>query len=185
MKKVLVSILIAAFFVPAFVGCKKGAEDPGLSLSSRNKRLIGEWELVSVEGTYQDYSGGTMYTTIYSYDNGVYTSTTNPGSSVFSGSGTFTMTIAKDGIYSWTETFTPNGLTADITSGEGFWYWFDNDNSKIAVYIDYTNSWLFGGGIYDIVELSSKEIKLHTYWKDTENGETEFREMTYTFENQD
>ena len=185
MKKVLVSLLIAAFFVPAFVGCKKGAEDPGLSLVSRDKRLIGEWELVQIDGQYQYYSGGTLYTTVYKYDNGVYTTTTNPGSSVFSGSGTFKMTIEKEGIYTWSETFTPNGLTADITSGEGYWYWLGNDNDKIATYLEYTNSWLFWGGQYDLVELSSKEIKLHMYWKTTENGETEYREMTYTFENQE
>ena len=45
MKKILTIMLI----VTAFVGCKKGEEDPIISLRSRDARITGTWELKKME----------------------------------------------------------------------------------------------------------------------------------------
>jgi len=54
MKKILGIALIAAFAVPSFQACKKGEDDPGLSLRSRKSRLAGEWKMASMERASDD-----------------------------------------------------------------------------------------------------------------------------------
>ena len=50
--KSLAVLGVAALFIAlAFQSCKKGEEDPGLSLSSRTSRLAGEWKMVSMDVT--------------------------------------------------------------------------------------------------------------------------------------
>jgi hypothetical protein len=46
MKKILIYSLALGLILPMFNGCKKGADDPGLSLRSRDARITGIWELV-------------------------------------------------------------------------------------------------------------------------------------------
>lgn len=184
MKKVLVALLMAAVIMPAFIACKKGAEDPSISLKSRNARLIAEWKLKGMEGTYQYYSGATLMTRTYNFDGTTYSETINPGGVSISGTGNFTMEVAKDGIYTFSESFTPSGGSANVVSGEDYWYWSTNDNNKIAVNFGAGGSNLFWSGQYEILELSSKELKVTLYWKYTDNGETEFADITWTFEAQ-
>lgn len=50
MKKLLISALILMLVVP-FSGCKKGEEDPGISLRSRDSRVEGTWKLSKIEST--------------------------------------------------------------------------------------------------------------------------------------
>jgi hypothetical protein len=180
MKRFMIAILVHALASPMFVGCKKGANDPGLSLKSRNSRLIGEWKLVSFEGTYQGVSGGSAYTTTYKFDGNNYTASSS-GSSV-SGTGSFTMEIAKDGIYTYSESFTPSGGAAVVTNGSNFWYWGDNDNNKIAVSFGDGGYNLFFTGLYNIDKLSSKQLVLKRYYSYNDDGEIYARDFTYTFE---
>jgi hypothetical protein len=55
MKKILTYALLALVLTGStvtFNACKKGKDDPFLSLRSRNARLIGKWKLSKMEGTY-------------------------------------------------------------------------------------------------------------------------------------
>jgi len=51
MKNVNKLVFLALAGALAFTGCKKGADDPAISLRSRDSRLEGEWTLSSIEGT--------------------------------------------------------------------------------------------------------------------------------------
>jgi len=56
LKTLFVTLLVAAFAMPLFNGCKKGEEDPGISWKSRNGRVTGTWTLKSFDmsGTTSD-----------------------------------------------------------------------------------------------------------------------------------
>jgi len=51
MKNVLSAALIVVLIMPAMQSCKKGAEDPFISLRSRDSRIQGNWVLVEVNRT--------------------------------------------------------------------------------------------------------------------------------------
>ena len=67
-KLAALALVIAA---TSFSGCKKGENDPFLSLKSRKSRAAGEWKLSAFTTTYTDASGtdtqtlatGTLTTT--------------------------------------------------------------------------------------------------------------------------
>ncbi len=181
MKKVLAALIMVAFIMPAFVACKKGAEDPSISLASRNGRLIAIWKLTKMEGTYTYVSGGTIYTRTYAFDGTTYSETLSPGGLSWSGTGNYQMEVAKDGILTFSESYTPSGGSADVLSGEDFWYWAGNDNNKIAVYLGAGGDNLFWGGQYNILKLSSKELILTLYYKDVDNGEATVADISWTF----
>lgn len=92
MKKLLIALLVAVFALPTFNSCKKGENDPGISLNSRKSRLVGEWKLTA--GTAVENDASTIYN--YSY---------NGSTCVVSGSGnaswsyTESMSIKKDGTF--------------------------------------------------------------------------------------
>lgn len=180
MKKVLFVILMAAFIIPAMVSCKKGPNDPGVSLKSRDSRLIGAWKLVSFTGTKQTYAGLDPITISYRFDGNNYTATSS-GTSI-SGTGSFTMEILKDGGFTYSEGYTPSGGTASVYSGTDFWYWADNDNNKIAVRFGDGGVNLFTSGQYNIDKLSTKELILTFYNYQNNNGDIYSDDWVYNFE---
>lgn len=54
LRKLLVAGLTLALVAPVTQSCKKGEDDPFLSLRSRTGRLAGEWKLVALSGNYSD-----------------------------------------------------------------------------------------------------------------------------------
>lgn len=48
-KKVIFALMAAALVAPTLESCKKGENDPGLSLRSRKARVAGEWKVTSWE----------------------------------------------------------------------------------------------------------------------------------------
>jgi hypothetical protein len=182
MKRILLLVIMAAIVMPAFVACKKGANDPSISLKSRNSRLIGKWKLTKVEGTNTYVSGGSTVTETHSFNGTIYTVTVSPGGGSGQATGSFEMEILKDGGYTFSESFTPSGSgTADISTGTSYWYWMGNDNSKVAVDFADGGSNLFGGGIYNVDKLSSKELILIWNSESTNNGDPDNSSFTYTF----
>lgn len=76
MKKLTVSVLaIAILSSITFFSCKKGTEDPVISLLSRKDRITNTWTLskYEVNGSAQDISGTTYTYTVN--NNGVLTQT--------------------------------------------------------------------------------------------------------------
>jgi hypothetical protein len=87
--------------VSSLTGCKKGDNDPFLSLRSRTARVTGEWKLKEGVVTYESNFGGslTSETTVYTET----TITTNGASDSYietltiNKDGTYTMSIIEDG----------------------------------------------------------------------------------------
>lgn len=176
----MIVLLVAAFAMPILDGCKKGPNDPAISLKSRDARLIATWKLTKIAGTRQSVDGlGDPYTITYAYDGTTYTESYS-GSS-YSGTGSFEMTIDKDGAISSKESFTPNGGSANVVSGTGTWYWYENDNSKSSVYVDVYSDYLFNTGTYVIDELKSKELILHWAYTENDNGDIYNADVFFTF----
>jgi hypothetical protein len=116
MKRLLLVLLVAVFAIPTFQSCKKGENDPSISLRSRKARLVAEWELK--EGSITTVNGGT--TVIYTF-NGT-TMTSSLGGSV---NYTQTCEIVKDGTFKLT--ILDDG---DSRVDEGQWYFLEGNKDK-------------------------------------------------------
>ncbi|HBS85416.1 MAG: hypothetical protein A2W91_16540 [Bacteroidetes bacterium GWF2_38_335] len=228
MKKILTYILVAMIIAPVLNSCKKGEDDPFLSLKSRDGRLEGEWVLKSVEGTQTgtDESTATYkptdtdretYTTIITYDGSKfkYVETTDFTSisdetvtcrtvHTYYEPATYSMTFDKNG-----SVITTNGATQNTTAGtfvissspansgtsfsfsnpygggktdgtynetietdytssdtdteESLWYWGNSGKNKSTIVIEEM-------GTYDVLRLSSKELKLKYSYSSTSNS---------------
>lgn len=108
LKKALLILIVVGMALPA---CKKGENDPGISLKSRKARLTGEWKLT--EGSTTQTSGSTTAT--YAY-NGSTCTVTSGG---FSSTDPYTEKIEflKDGTFEYVIT-----EGADLTTIKGSWY---------------------------------------------------------------
>lgn len=118
MKKIFLLAGMAAMMattVVTFDSCRKGAEDPAISLRSRKARLVGDWKLTK----------GTMTSTS---QNGNITTTTYDGTNETTGSSSspYTMTISfmKDGTYKAVTTSTQsNSFYTAVTTQETTGTW--------------------------------------------------------------
>ena len=118
MKNIIKSLALAAVVLvsgASFTACKKGENDPALSLSSRKSRLVGEWTLS--KGETKSTSGSSTTTTTYTETSATQSS---GGASV-----TFTYTekmeIVKDGTYTSTVVVTNPGSSAETYTTKGRW----------------------------------------------------------------
>lgn len=93
---VLVIISVGVLLAPVLEGCKKGDEDPGLSLRSRKGRIAGEWNV-------SNYDETTTFT---------QNSSTFIGPSTNSSSSNGTIKLTYDG-----ENFTTENITNSSTGG--------------------------------------------------------------------
>jgi hypothetical protein len=106
------------------LGCKKGEEDPTLSLRTRKERFAGDWNLT--RGFVSSTSKNSVVNT--SYTASAYTTTTslNPDL-VINGSYTKTLSINKEGTFI-EETYKDNQYTKD----QGYWTFLSgNDIEKL------------------------------------------------------
>jgi hypothetical protein len=154
-----------------FTSCKKGENDPGLSLRSRTNRLVGKWTIS--KGNVKETTGIITETTTIDGTSFTY----NPGNGSNTTSGTFVGTVEfeKSGGFTDIRTFTVNGV-ANTTTIKGNWSWVgknkeQNLKNKEAVYLTNTSfisnaggstsiSWInpTGGSIWIIDQLKSKEM---------------------------
>ena len=134
MKKLIILSLAAIALMANLSSCKKGENDPFLSLKSRKARVVGEWTVTMEEGTNQDISkisfGGVTVTTTTNetstYNGALYTSTSvttssaggNPQSSTYTDVYTQSYTFEKDGTFSLETVYTGQNYTEKI---EGTW----------------------------------------------------------------
>jgi len=183
MKKFMIVLLVAAFAMPFLNGCKKGPNDPAISLKSRDARITATWKLVKIEGTRQSVDGsGDAYTITYAYDGTTYTASQSGYTE--SGTGAFEMTIEKDGLAKSKESYTPNGGSANVVSGDNKWYWWSNDDNKSSIYIMVYGGNLFSSGLYVVDQLKSKELVLNYKFSENDNGDLYSADVFYTFEAQ-
>ena len=134
MKKLIILSLASVALMANLSSCKKGENDPFLSLKSRKARVVGEWTVTMAEGTSQDISkisfGGVTVTTTTNetstYNGALYTSTSvttssaggNPLENTYNDVYTQSYTFEKDGSFSLETVYTGQNYTEII---EGTW----------------------------------------------------------------
>lgn len=151
--------VIAVLSLTFLAACKKGENDPFLSLKSRNARITGTWKLTSQESTQTEVNNGMteVYTT--SFD-GTYLTNTNPGGSSTT-SYSHTIEIDKDGKYKMTRL--DGGVTYE---NQGNWWWIDSKKKKVRIAFD--DDW----GSFYIDRLTNKEmvLKLDESYSTSQSG---------------
>jgi hypothetical protein len=124
MKSTVVLLLSALVIASSFSGCKKGENDPFLSLRSRKSRLEGNWVIVKEEVSETNINGSTteIMQSVYDGKMKVTTTTTTVGALSTTVIDTVKYTvnfdIKKDGNY---KIIAANENKIDIVTTEGTW----------------------------------------------------------------
>ena len=172
MKKIALIALISSLIL-GFDSCKKGEDDPFLSLKTRNGRMTGKWKLVKAESenVYSDFYSFTYWgTPSENYSDGTGTSTfdgetleTNVSYKDVYGENEselsmkeiadyeLTLEIEKDGTYTWSEhtgyTFS-SYIETEVYYGQTYTYSSDTTYNPSENFYDYEEtgywSWLDG-----------------------------------------
>lgn len=149
MKKVVLMLAVSGLML-ATPSCKKGENDPALSLSSRKARISGEWNVSSYDADYHDADGSDSWHSTEKFDGTKITSTWSQTVSgvTTSGNGTdvvtvslFDFTIEKDGNY----TMNRNWVT--VSSGTD-WWGNDYTSTETSTWTE-SGSWSFIGKAKD------------------------------------
>lgn len=164
MKNTFLKITFAAMAivgVTAVSSCKKGENDPFLSLRSRKARVTGEWKLTKGTITETDNSGGTTNTDVTTY-----TETTSSSGGVTT-QYTETLTIEKDNTFE--VVIVENGLTSTI---RGNWYFSgkvkDEDLKKKEAIVFSETQYINPGGSTQYTGLYADQILLMDQLKNKE-----------------
>jgi hypothetical protein len=174
----LFTLFLMVFSGVFFTGCKKGEEDPFLSLKSRDSRVTAKWKLTKIEGSSTNSFAGSSFTTTTSYNGTIYTITSSSGD-VFSYSYALEMEILKGG--DMTSTETEDGTVSTL---KDIWFWTNNTSDKTGLYLGAVDE-----GIFNVEGLSSKELilKIESEQTDTEDGQVSSSKSStkWTFEKAD
>lgn len=147
--KTIKLVAIAAIGVLSLQSCKKGDNDPFLSLKSRDARITGTWELSteysqSRQGyTYDGVTTESINSTNYENGMSIYVSDSYTDTSIY----TMTMNINKDGSALYTYTG-----EEEEDSQSGTWFWSNNTKKKTGIVIN--------GDDYLIDRLAKDELVL-------------------------
>jgi hypothetical protein len=108
MKKIT-NLLFFALLIGTLSECKKGEDDPFISLRRRKARVVGDWKLTSGTSTSTNNSTNSTETETYTYTENsfVYADNYTSGGStnVINDAGVYSLKIEfkKDGTFTWTE----------------------------------------------------------------------------------
>jgi len=179
MKKTTIYLMAFLFISLGMNSCKKGENDPFLSLKSRKSRMAGEWDITKMTRIESGLWTGVPYTNTYVIENGVSSSTFAAGGNSTSSTGTvsnYSFNILKDGSFSNTMTYdSGNGEVTE--EEEGSWMFIgknkneDLKNKEAIIFTTNssvttsagstttnTSTGLTSGSIMIIDQLKSKEI---------------------------
>ena len=133
MKSILYITLCAVLLSGISASCKKGEDDPFLSLRSRKARLAGEWTLSKKESSYKSDNTSTTFTETSSYDgttetgNSIITENGQPAVESYSYTSTYSCkyTFDKDGTYQIVTT-----TTSSVITETGVWSFVGKSREK-------------------------------------------------------
>ncbi|SFT66364.1 hypothetical protein SAMN05216474_1633 [Lishizhenia tianjinensis] len=136
--KTVKSLVLLALIGASVVACKKGEDDPFLSLRTRDARISGEWKLESYSSkdiqilTY-NLQADTIYYESFDFDgdNEIYYYVDTASSDYESIEVDYTMTIEKDGSYTQTTDYL---YGQSVTSGN--WWWSNDGKNKTKISFD-------------------------------------------------
>lgn len=149
-KNTLLAIAIVAMVVPVFEGCKKGENDPAISLRSRKGRLAGEWTLSKYDRKDTWVNSGSTSTNTATFDG------TSETSVYVSGSGSTTTTTSK---ITTSYTFEKDGTMKMVTDRESVSSPISGYNITVKSNATYEGTWDFTGGSGDTKETSQLLIR--------------------------
>ena len=128
------TLIILISFVGFMLSCKKGENDPFLSLATRKARLVGEWNISSIEATTTKSYPYYFKTVSTSYDGErEITVIDESNSSKLKDTVYYTKDIifSKDFTYSSTKTTTnQQGITQSTITIEGNWAFLGKNKSS-------------------------------------------------------
>lgn len=171
MKKTFV--LLAGIIIGslALEGCKKGENDPFLTLSSRRARLAGDWKMTKLEMTQTSTDASGTDTYVYTSDGSTLTASMN-GVASPAFAYTLSLTLDKKGAFTQTNTDASSGTAKTYITG-GQWF-FAGKNKELelkkreAIIFDVltstdptgtdTYTGISADDIYVIDQLKSKEM---------------------------
>ena len=187
--------------------CKRGEEDPFLSLRSRDNRVMGEWTVSSVEAREEiNESSNSLVTNIvveqkfsgdnYTTDSSITTNTTNYKRTYTQKAYSNTLNIMEGGIleamekYS-DETITGTNITGALTniqsiktSIKGYWKWGSDEKNKGTIVLSVGPNGMFFGALgtatYQIQKLTNKEMVL--IYNDYDKREAAYPGLATTYE---
>jgi hypothetical protein len=164
MKKV--RILILTFIVlGAISSCKKGENDPFISIRSRDARITGKWKVVNLESNYN--SGGEIYSSIL--NGSILTQIDNGSSSSYSYSANWE--INSDGTLN-----TTYAIDGSLSTDSETWYWLDDSQKKSKIMTSEDDV------VYVVDRLTNKELVLKYELSGSNGNEIGIISSTITFE---
>lgn len=116
MKRVIGVLFIVLMSLFAFNSCKKGADDPEITLLTRKARLTGEWTMTSGHASLASYSTATVpYVETFTFNggNGYLTNSYNLNAYYYKYN--LSLTINRDGTCSMIEDFNGQNFSASGT----------------------------------------------------------------------
>lgn len=134
MRKTISLGLVLLIFASVFVGCKKGENDPFMSLLSRKARLTGVWNLTSADYDYTTVNGSNTTVYGYSYDGTQMTRTVDGTGTTYDYSEE--ITIEKDGTFKvvtkeeedyWDDVAQEMKTGTNTETVSGLWYFVDGN----------------------------------------------------------
>jgi hypothetical protein len=197
MKNIIKSLALAAVVLvsgASFTACKKGENDPGISLRGRKARFVGEWKTTA--GVTKTTSGAGTTTETYTETGVTYTSGAGSATSTWSQ----TLTVEKDGTFKMVENETPQGGNTTTTSAKGRWMFAGKNKdaelkNKEAVILTITEVTATTGGssstttvtnpdngfIWTIDQLKNDEMIVKYSTSTTSAGSTTSQDVSWTF----
>lgn len=197
MKNIIKSLALAAVVLvsgASFTACKKGENDPALSLSSRKGRFVGEWKVTA--GVTKNTSGAGTTTATYTETGVTYTTGGGSATSTWSQ----TLTVEKDGTLTMVKNETPQGGNTTTTTTKGRWMFAGKNKdaelkNKEAVIIAMTEQTTTSGGasatttvtnpdngmIWAIDQLKGDEMIVKYVTSTTSSGSTTTSDVSWTF----
>jgi hypothetical protein len=165
--KQILPVLAAIVISMAFTGCKKGEDDPVLSLQSRKARVAGEWKITKMEGTSSSTFSGSATHCTETFDGSTYTKTCGTGTpDVISGAWTFD--FKRDGTFTSHLDFTDEG-DRSIWDFEGTWTFLcgvvDKKNKEqLGITFTKLTSVLSSSGGSSVSAMWSGKERAYTVW---------------------
>ncbi len=199
MKKLFKLIVLIAITSIVFNSCRKGEDDPFLSLQSRTKRLSGSWKLSGVDFILKENSSSNHSTSHMIYNNGVIIITDSDDNSADIDSIKYTQYLNIDKNGTFNQRYYSDTDTSDI---EGNWTWLGKNKelglkNKEAFILTvtkkingtdtevYTGKYIIPENIYVLKKLSSEEIVITIdYSKTNKNGHVSSEQGTMTYTKQ-
>lgn len=194
----IVKLILFAFIITNLASCKKGEDDPFLSVRTRKSRVVGDWTVKSGTMVYSYSNQNSSSSDNVTFSGIAYTdvssSTYNNTTTSVTNTGTFSYKInfVKDGSFKMTQVF--DGSTY-ITNG--FWNFTSGIGklkNKEQIVLNVTsqvdgnsgNTSVFTGNkstmTFNIRELRNKKMVLTSEDTSVDTGTTNSTKEEYTFE---